>query len=167
MGTGNSGLFNKTKGSRSGNVLSLDLFSNESADHQAQEQSNIAQDKHGLGHEHGSYPEDIIIERMSSNIDIFQLFIIMCHMLRSKLAELKNKKILKFLNDFNNNNFLDSTEFQIFKEYFQNENIGTDYGYDAVRKFITKYLSDSSATFMKLRKNEWISYVAEYFRKST
>lgn len=112
-------------------------------------------------------PDPYLVETnqdgMTQNILI--LFIAMCNMLIEKFKEVKNKKLILFINKLNEikgikkEDLVNSPEFKTFRKYCGNKSIRQYNGYDVVRRFLTRYFSDSSGIFMRLKKTEWTQYV--------
>ena len=98
---------------------------------------------------------------------IFTLFISMCYILKEKYKAVKNKKLQHFLNKFEEMITLGiySSEFKNFQKYCSNKSIQQYYGYEVVRRFMTKYFSDSSGVFMKIKRDEWVQYVNQFLKK--
>ena len=162
MGTGISKHFSGTKGSRSNSNLQADLFFDKVTNHMDQKQSSTIQKGDSVGQNLNSYSGGYDQGKeipMDKNDDIFLLYIVMCNMLKSKRIENKNKKLLEFLNDFDNDGSKGSFGFQIFKKYIEHKTLGYDYGYKVIRDFIGRYFFASSDVHIKLQRDEWIAYV--------
>jgi len=156
-----------TKGSRTKNILQGTLFPDKTISSTKQKKNTDVQQGNlfeaDLGLNSGSSSQG---NEVSDEIDsIFKLFVALCALLKSKLNKIKNKKLIKFLDDFDDNGSLTFKGFLLFKKYFNHKNISRDYGYDIIIDFIVKNFSDSSGIPIKLQKNEWITYVNKYENK--
>jgi hypothetical protein len=102
--------------------------------------------------------------------DVLTLFIAICYLLIEKFKEVKNKKLIHFISKLDGmkritkNDLSNSPEFKTFQKYCGNKSIKQYNGYDIVRKFLTKYFSDSSGIFMGLKKSEWAQYVNRFLK---
>jgi len=169
MGTGIiKNHFSGTKGSRENTVLQGTLFPDKITSNTKQKKSTVIQQGNlfgaNLNLHSGSYSQGN--EIFNDEIDsIFQIFVALCDLLKSRLKKIKNKKIMKFLDDFDNNSSLNFKGFLLFKKCFKNKNINLDYGYNIVIDFIEKYFTDSSGIFVRLQKNEWITHINKYKNK--
>ena len=162
MGTGISKRFSGTRGSRSNSNLQADLLSDKVTSHMDQNQSSTVQKRDSAGHNLNSYSGGYDQGKeipTDENDDIFLLYIVMCNLLKSKEIENKNKELLEFLNDFDNDGSQSSFGFQIFKKYTEHKTLGPDYGYRVIRDFIGRYFFGSSDVRIKLQREEWIACV--------
>jgi hypothetical protein len=166
MGTGIiNNLFSGTKGSRTNTVMQDTLFFDKATSNMEQKKSTVVQQGNSFGSNldlhSGRYSQGN--EMSEDEIDsIFQLFVALCDLLKSRLKKIKNKKLHEFLDDFDNNNTSNFHGFLVFKKYFSNKSVGSDYGYDIIINFISRYFIDSSEISMRLQRNEWITHVQKY-----
>ena len=105
-----------------------------------------------------------------SMIDVINLFLIVCYFVRERLGDAKSKKLRGFLDKFDEiisdkNNLINSSEFRNFQKYCSNKSIQRYHGYEVVRRFMTKYFSDTSGVFMKMKRDEWVQYVNRFLKK--
>ena len=162
MGTGNSNRFSGTKGSRINSNLQADLFSRNITGYIDQKHSSTVQKRDSVGSNLDSYSGGYDQSKevpADENDDIFLLYIAMCNILQSKEIGRKNKELIEFLNDFNNDGSQGSFGFQAFKKYIEHKTLEPDYGYKVIRDFIRRYLFGSSDEHNKLQSDEWIAYV--------
>jgi len=155
--------FSGTKGSGKNTILQGTLFPDKTTSNMKQKKSTVVQQGDLFGSNldlhSGRYSQGN--EMSNDEIDIiFQLFVALCELL--KLKEIKNKKLIKFLDDFDDNGSLNFKGFLLFKKCFNHKNISHDYGYDIIIDFIVKNFSESSGIPIKLQKNEWIMHVSKY-----
>jgi hypothetical protein len=97
-------------------------------------------------------------------LDVFTLFLMMYYFLKEKFQGMKNKKMKDFLDKLEKMKTIDearlinNSEFIKFQKYCENKSIQQYDEYNIVRKYITKYFHDTSGTFMKMKKSEWVQY---------
>jgi hypothetical protein len=162
MGTGISKRFPGTKGSGSTVNLGIDLFSDKATGHMDKVRSLATQKGNSGGHnldlnseinkQNKEMPND-------ENGSIFQLFVAMCYLLKSKLTENKNEKLLELLNAFDTDSSLTSFWFSKFKKFFKDKSLDPDYGCAIVNNFINRNFSDPSGLSVTVQRNEWIALV--------
>jgi len=103
--------------------------------------------------------------------NIFTIFLIIYFFLNEKFGETKNKKLHNFLYRLDEmiknkkDSLANCSEFRNFQKYCSNKPIQQYHGYEVVRRYLTKYFSDSSGIFMRLRKDEWVEYVDQFLKK--
>jgi hypothetical protein len=96
--------------------------------------------------------------------NVLVLFLIMYYILKEKFKNIKNKKMCVFLSKLENmelideNSLINNFEFKKFQEYCGNKSIQQYDDYDIARKYMTKYFHDTSGTFMKMKKSDWVQY---------
>jgi hypothetical protein len=134
--------------------------------------------RQGVGSTQVNYASDISPDSYLGEIsqdetaqDVLTLFIAICYLLIEKFKEVKNKKLTLFIGKLDGmkgitkEDLVNSPEFKTFQKYCGNKSIQQYNGYDIVRRFLTKYFSESSDIFMKLKKNEWTQYVNQFLKK--
>jgi len=165
MGGGTSKLHSKAKRSIEKKYETPSLFSYDSGNSYSTkgQSAGFIQPEYASDNKPVSYFEEPII-------DATTLFLIICYFVRERLGDAKNKKLRDFLDKFgemisNKNNLVNSSEFKNFRKYCSNKSIQQYYGYEVVRRFLTKYFSDSSGVFMKIKRDEWVQYVNQFLKK--
>jgi len=122
-----------------------------------------------VGYTSEKKPDDYLgkKEHDEMTINIITLFISMCYILKEKYKAIKNKKLQDFINKFEEVITLGkySSEFKNFQKYCSNKSIQQYHGYEVVRRFMTKYFSDTSGVFMKMKRDEWVQYVNRFLKK--
>ena len=171
MGGGDRGLYQNTAGSKSRGDRLNSLFSNEASN----DYLIIGQSGSSV---HAGYASENIPPFFSEPIqdevllDTFFLFIVMCYFLTEKFGDTKNKRLTNFLNRFEvmetmkRGNLIASSEFKSFQKYCKNKSTQQHHGYEVVRRFMTKYFSDSSGSFMRLNRDGWEQYVNRFLEKN-
>jgi len=111
------------------------------------------------------------INQEETTMYVFTLFVAMFYLLKNKFWELKNKKLNIFVQQIDKvvstgkDSLFRSLEFKKFQDYCKNKSIHQYYGYEVVRRFLTKRFSDSTGNFMKLGRDEWVNFVNQSLKK--
>jgi hypothetical protein len=171
MGGGDSKLYQNTAGSESRKNRTYPLFPDDIGTEYSMTSQSIGFPQTEYASE--TEPDPYLGENNQdvSTFDIFSLFIAMYYMLMEKFREVKNRKIAEFLNKFmavetiNKGSLINSSEFKIFQKYCKNKSIQQYHGYEVIRRFMTKYFSDSSGVFMRLGIDEWEQYANRFLKK--
>jgi hypothetical protein len=169
MGGGIGGLHQNTKGSISRKDKTIPLFHDESSNRGSTAEQSKSSTQTGYAYENRpEYPSEPTSDE--AKLDISSLFIAMCYMLVEKFRAVKNKKLLGFISKLgkmeiiNGENLVNIPEFENFQKYCRNKSIHQYNGYDIVRKFLTRYFSDSSGVFMNLKTDEWEQYANRFWK---
>jgi hypothetical protein len=170
MGGGDSKIYQNTAGSESGKDRTYPLFPNDIGMEYPMTRQSMGFPQAEYASENNPDPYLGETNQDESTSNIFLLFIAMCYMLIEKFREVKNKKLIEFLNKLiamntiNKESLINTPEFKIFQKYCKNKSIQQYYGYEVIRRFMTKYFSDSSGVFMRLRMDEWKQYVSRFLK---
>ena len=171
MGGGVSGLYQNTIGSRYIKDLTNSLFVGEPDNEYStvKQGSGTSQGEFVSNSNSGLFTEEINHDK--STIYCLTLFIVMFYFLKEKFKDVKNKKMLNFLHQINEiitfekDSLMNSSEFKKFQNYCKSKNIHQFFGYEIIRRFMTKRFSDSSGIFMKLRRDEWVHFANQFSKK--
>jgi len=164
MGGGTSKLHSKAKRSIEKKYETPSLFFRDSGNnYSTTRQGTGLQSEYASDNKPISYLEEPMI-------DAINLFLIICYFVRERLGDAKSKKLRDFFDKFdemisNKNNLVNSFEFKNFQKYCSNKSIQQYHGYEVVRRFMTKYFSDTSGVFMKMKRNEWVQYANRFLKK--